>query len=266
MKGRLMAACILLTLPIAAQAQGPASATCKYKPFPKSTWILPGEATAVSGGMVGTVCDTQLALLDLNQNGRYDDRGVDAVIIGNATAATPLSAVVNLKGELYELKVDAEGQNVECKPFTGEVGKLDLKTGFKCNGVFESLIVRDEKTKNAFNLAQAKSFAVPAGKYVIVEGIARKDKETARITKGKMQPIVVESDKTATLNWGGAVAAEFDFAHVNGAVTIEPADLKFFGRAGEEYRDFQPNAQSPKFLVYDAKTKRLVGSGRFEAC
>jgi hypothetical protein len=218
---------------------------------------------AASGAMVGSLNGTAISIVDANNNGVYGEVGKDAIVVGNGRAASWLSKVVNLKDELFEIQVSADGFEVTAKPYVGETGTLELRNGFKSLGELDSIVVSDERGAFSFNVAQAKGIVVPVGSYKISGGFAHKANETAYIDGGKMRPIVVERGKTASLQWGGAVTAEFDFAHDGDKVTVQP-NIKFFGRAGEEYYAFKPEVKSPKFFVLDGK--KVVNSGRFGGC
>ena len=218
---------------------------------------------AASGAMVGAFNNVPISIVDANNNGVYGEVGKDAIVVGNGRAASWLSKVINLKDELFELQVSADGAEVTAKPYVGETGTLEMRSGFKSLGELDSVVVSDDKGQYSFNVAQAKGIVVPVGSYKISGGFAHKANETAYIDGGKMRPIVVERGKTATLQWGGAVTAEFDFAHDGEKVTVQP-NIKFFGRAGEEYYAFKPEAKSPKFFVHEGK--KLIDSGRFGGC
>lgn len=218
---------------------------------------------AASGALVGSLNGVAISVIDANNNGVYGEFGKDAMIVGNGRAASWLSKVVNLKDELFELQVSADGRQVTAKPFTGASGTLELRGGFKSAGELDSIVVSDERSGSSFNLAGSKSMLVPTGAYVISGGFAHKANETAFIDGGKMRPLVVERSRTTSLAWGGPVVAEFDYKHENEQVTVEP-NIKFFGRAGEEYYSFKPEAKSPKFFVLDGK--KVVATGRFGGC
>jgi hypothetical protein len=220
---------------------------------------------AASGVMVGSLNGTAISLIDANNNGTYNEIGKDAIIVGDGRAASWLSKVINLKTELHSIEVSADGTTVTSTPYAGESGTLELRSGFKSLGELDSIVVTDDRLGCSFNLAQQKSLLVPVGSYVITGGFAHKANESAYIGGGKMRPISVERNKTASMDWGSTVTAEFDFSHNGTEVTVQP-NIKFYGRAGEEYYQFKPEAKSPKFFVFDKDTKKQVGTGRFGGC
>jgi hypothetical protein len=221
-----------------------------------------------SGAMVGQLKGVQVRILDLNNNGIYNEIGKDGLVVGGGQAASFLSKVVHLNNELHTFEVSADGTSATATPFQGETGTLDLRSGFKSNGNLDCAVVSSADGTLSFNLAQAvKGLALPVGTYRISGGQASKGGETVRIGSGTMAPIAVAAGKTVAPAWGGAVVAEFDFARSGEEVTVQP-NIKYFGRSGEEYHTFKPDAKSPKFVIEDASKPggKPVASGRFGGC
>ncbi len=223
-------------------------------------------AFAASGYMTGVVAGETLRLIDQNNNGIYNEVGVDALIVGKGNAASYLSKVVHLKGELHQLSVSADGGQIEATPFTGETGTMDLRSGFDSKGKLVSAVVSSANGDYSFNLAKVKSLRVPIADYRISGGYVTKAGESVRVKTGKMRPVSVTLGKHVKVQWGGPVIGEFNFSKAGNVVKIEPTALKFFGAAGEEYVDFLPQGSSPKFFVYDETTERLIKTGRFGGC
>jgi hypothetical protein len=224
---------------------------------------------ASSGFFEGRIGGETIRLIDQNNNGAFNDFGVDAMVVGRSEAASYLSRVVNLKGDLFHFDVTADGQTATIKPYTGEVGTLDLRSGFKSSGQLVSAIVTDSAGQASFDLARVKgAMKVPAGSYVISGGYATKGSETCRIRTGQMQPVEVKAQADAALAWGAPVAMEFNYTIEGETLKIAPPpqNVKYFGAAGEEYFDWKPDATSPEILVYDKKTGNEVAKGRFGGC
>lgn len=240
------------------------------KPFSYAArFMSAGEAFsfASSCAMVGQIKGVQVRVIDLNNNGVFNEVGKDAIVVGSGVAASFLSKVIHLNNELHELELSADGTTATFKPYTGETGTLDLRSGFKSNGSLDCAVVNSADNTLSFNLAQApKGLAVPIGTYRITGGRASKGGESVCIATGKMAPLAVVAGGTAAPAWGGPLEAEFDVTHSGGEVTVQP-NLKYFGRSGEEYHTFKPDAKSPKFLVTDAnKPGGKPWSGRFGGC
>lgn len=225
-----------------------------------------GWAYQSSGFMQGKIKGLPIRLLDLDNNGSYNEVGEDGMIIGKGQAACFLSKVVNLKGELFTLKANRDGSEITVAPYEGDVGTLNIRKDFKASGTLVSAIVSSENG-HSFDLASAKKgMRVPAGKYVISGGYMKRGRASARMRAGKMTPIVVGKDQDSSLAWGAALNAEFAYARVGEKITIEPASLHYYGRAGVEFYNFLPDTKSPKFLVKDKRTGRELDSGRFSGC
>jgi hypothetical protein len=220
---------------------------------------------ATAGVMRGRLCGETIVLIDQNNNGVWNEFGVDAMVVGSGKAASFLSKVANLGGSLYELAVDADGREVRATKWAGDSGELDLRKGFKARGKLDSVVVTSQNGSMSFELSQG-ALRVPAGTYKIAGGQASSGVETVRIGGGRMNGVAVKSGETTALDWGGPLVAEFAFAREGEVVKIEPAALHFFGAAGEEYLEFLPQGASPKFNVFDAKSQKLLKSGRFGGC
>jgi hypothetical protein len=218
---------------------------------------------ATSGVMRGSLAGESITLIDQNNNGVWNEVGVDAMICGKGNAASYLSKIANLNGSLYEIEVSANGKHIDAKPYAGESGELSLRNGFKARGKIEAAVVNSTDGQYSFELAGSASLRVPVGSYKLAAGLASKSSEGVRIGAGKMKPLEVRAGAETSLEWGAPVVAEFTFGREGEAVKIEPSSLHYYGRAGEEYVEFLPQGASPKFLVYDERTEKLLKTGRF---
>lgn len=226
-----------------------------------------GWKYAAAGFMTGMVKGTHIKLIDQDGNGAYNDFGVDAMVVGNSSAASFLSKVVNLGGSLFNLEVSADGAEVAVSPFAGAAGTLNIEGAFETQGNLDSAIVSGDANEISFNLAGAKKgLLVPAGNYTLTYGTVSQGAETVRMRAGKMKPFVVTENQVAAPKLGGPINAEFTYTHVNGVLTIKPTDLFFYGVAGEEYFNWIPDGQPPTFIVKDSKTGEEILKARFGGC
>jgi hypothetical protein len=229
-----------------------------------------GEAWewAASGMMKGRVKGGMLSIIDQNNNGKFNDYGVDAMMVGSDRTAGYLSKVVNLKGDLYNLEVSEDGSEVKVSPFTGETGLVDLRSGFKSYGRLEAaIVVNAQDSQIAFNLADSKGgVRVPAGKYILKSGLASKGAESALIKTGESTPIAVGGEDVARLEWGAPVVADVSWTQTGNQVSIQPTNVHYYGRAGEEYHAWNPDAKSPKLLIKNAESGKLIKEARFGGC
>jgi hypothetical protein len=255
----------LLALGAAVPAQE-ASATLKPRRFDKWPFVTPTPvAELVDSAMCGAIEGVQIKLIDTNANGRFDEVGKDALVVGDRPAAAYLGEIVNLRGKLYRAKVAEDGTQIDLKAYEGDVGKLSLRGGFRSRGNLDLAVVASEDGKAFFELSRVAALEVPAGNYHLVAGVARRGGESVRIGKGKMTPITVPAGASESRTWGTPLIAEFNYTRHGEDVTVEP-DVHFYGSMGEEYFAFEPDEKSPKFLVLDKKSRRLIASGRFGGC
>lgn len=219
---------------------------------------------SASGAMVGEIEGTRIQLIDQNNNGRFDDFGEDAMIVGRGKSASFLSKVVNVNGELFSIGVDGEGTRIDFTPFEGEVGKLDLGSELDSKAKMRSVVVTSEDRSLSFEVSRSKGgMNVPAGTYRVHSGSIVLGKSKAELRTGRSQSIEVAANATAKLAWGGPVEAEFDFARSGDAITIGPLDIWYYGRSGEEYSNFMPLGSSPNFAIKDKKTGEVLVNAKF---
>ena len=225
-----------------------------------STWKW-----SAGGAMRGKLGGHTILVIDQNNNGLYDDYGQDAVIVGNGEAASFLSRVINLKGELYNFEISPNGTQVTATPYVGETGVLDMTSDYDANGKLVAAIVRSGDI--SFNVADYREgLKIPVGTYGFVSGYATRGRtETVRIRNGRMGPLEIKAGVEKLVDWGSPVRIEFDYRMDGEYVTVQP-DVIFYGAANEEYHTFTPNAKSPKIIVRDKRTGKEVISGRFGGC
>ena len=140
-----------------------------------------------SGAMAGKVEGLTMAVIDANANGRYDDLGVDGLVIGKDRGAGYVSRIVNIDGKLFEFDINADGTEVRTRPYTGETGVLTLK---KIKGIKASVVtaIARQGKDVSFQIAGAKKgVVVPVGDYVLADAFLEGGSETARIRMGRME-------------------------------------------------------------------------------
>lgn len=219
---------------------------------------------SASGAMVGEVEGTRLQLIDQNNNGRFDDYGEDAMIVGRGRAASFLSKVVRIGEALYTIDVQDDGTRIDYAPYEGPVGTLDLGSDHESKARMRSVVVQSRDGAHSFELSRSKGgVKVPAGEYSVHSGKVVLGKSQADLRTGRSQWIEVEAGATAQVAWGGPVKAEFEYARSGDAVQIGPLDIYYYGRAGEEYSNFMPLGSSPNFAIKDKQTGEVLVNAKF---
>jgi hypothetical protein len=219
---------------------------------------------SASGAMVGEIGGTRVQLIDQNNNGRYDDFGADAMIVGRGKSASFLSKVVNVDGELFTLAVEPDGSRIDCTPYDGPIGTLDLGSEHTSKARMRSVVVTSTEGTHSFEVSRSKGgLKVPAGEYSVHSGRVVLGKSRARLRTGRARSFKVEAGESTTLPWGGPVKAEFDYHRSGDAITIGPLDIWYYGRAGEEYSNFMPLGSSPNFAIKDKKTGEVLVNAKF---
>lgn len=211
-----------------------------------------GWTFAAAGAMVGKIGATRVQLIDQNNDGDYDDYGVDAMIVGRGRYASFLSRAVNVAGELKRIEVSADGSRIDVTPFEGATGTLDLRSQLEAKGKLLAAVVKSADGAYSFDLARARAgLEVPAGTYVLHSAKLGLGKMEGFVRAGRMEPMVVGSGERFALEWGGPLQAEFTYQRRGATVQISPADVSYFGAAGEEYSVWEPVGKSPTFTILE---------------
>jgi hypothetical protein len=226
-----------------------------------------GWQWAASGARVGTVGKTRVTLIDRNDNGRYDDFGQDAMIVGYSKNACLLSRVIPVDGTLLRLDIARDGTTLSAAPYEGPAGRLELAGHWTARAKLESAIVRSTDGALSFDLADAEGgLPVPAGTYVIHSGKLGLGQSVVRFLGKADRRFEVKAGATARIEGGGPLHAEFGYHRQGGQVLLDPSTVHWYGRAGEEYVDWKPFGKSPEFTVRDAGTRKEIAKAIFTGC
>ncbi len=218
---------------------------------------------ASSGIMTGKIHGVPITLIDQNNNGVWNEIGTDAMIVGKTKAASYLSRIVNLKGQLFLLDVNEAGNQMSLTPYEGDAGTLNALAGYRSKGKLLQAVFSSKDGKVSFDLANAKNgLLVPAMEYKFVRGFAEKGSERVWIRRGFMRGVTVKANQEKVVKWGGPLRMEFDyFRNSKEQVTVNLPT--FYGNADEEYYDFFPGGKSPSIVVTDKETGKEIWSGKF---
>lgn len=202
------------------------------------------------GSMEGQLGFERVRLIDMNGNGRFDDYGADAMVVGRGVAASYLSKVIAVRGSLLAIDVTPDGRTLSYEPYTGATGTLDATSALTSDARVLSLIVRSEDGKHSFDLASATTGTlVPEGRYRVAQGRLGLGKHVVMLEQGRMEPLVVKADAPRTVTWGGPAIAEFDYQRTGDTVVFSPDMVWYYGAAGETYTGWNPIGKSPEFTV-----------------
>jgi hypothetical protein len=218
---------------------------------------------ACGGLMTGKIHGVQISLIDQNNNGIWNEIGTDAMIVGKGSAASYLSKVINVKGQLLEFSVNEQGNSATLSPFQGETGVINAVEKYNSKGKLTSAVFSSVDGDYSFELSSAsKGLTVPINEYELSSATAAKSVEHVRIRRGGMRGITVKTGDERFVEWGGPLRIEFTHYRTD-EETVTVNLPTFFGNAEEEYYDFFPGGKSPKILVTDKDTGKEVWSGKF---
>lgn len=216
------------------------------------------------GGVTTGTVDTEhgplkLELIDRNGNGRYDDVGADAMIVGGGDVATFLSRTMLVDRDLWTLEVDPSGAFARLEPYEGETATFDMNSGLATMARLTSAVVRSTDGRHSFDLARTRgAMTVPAGDYEIVTGSIALGKQTVRVAPGRAETIHLPPGARTTFHWGGPVTGEFEYERAGDRVVFSPDKVWYYGAAGEQYLDWTPLGKSPEFEVVDTETGAVL--------
>ncbi len=217
----------------------------------------PGGAMA---GLIPTAAGpVPVKLIDQDGNGKFNDIGSDAMIVGNTDHAMMLSTTVFVDDKLQQLDVTDDGAAFTLSPYTGATSEIDMSTSFNSKAVLLSSVILSSDRKHSFDIGAIDGpVRVPAGKYTVVSGVVGLGQHRVTIKAGKMKPLNLMADRSKKFDWGGPVSSEFKFARVGDQIQFSPKAIWYFGKAGEQYTGWLPIGKSPEFKVVDAETQVVL--------
>jgi hypothetical protein len=205
---------------------------------------------------VGKFNDQTIALIDEDNDGCFGGKGKDAIRTGSSIVAIAHSPIVNLRNELFHVRVNQAGTKAWFKKYEGPTGKVDLASKYKANSPI--LYATIQQGDCVFNGAE-KGAVVPVGEWTLVDGLVGPSiYQSAKILRGSMAPISVKEGETTTVAWGMAGRIDFSVEKNGNQLRIPVSSIKIYGQAGEEYVNFRPKVFSPFVQVVETKTQREV--------
>ncbi|MCB9831815.1 MAG: hypothetical protein H6807_05005 [Planctomycetes bacterium] len=223
----------------------------------------PGWVFQPGSTMEGEIDGVRVALIDQNLNGRFDDFGADAMVLGRGRNASFLSRVVDLGGgRLVTLQPSADGSKLAWEAYDGPRGRIDL--GYTTSGkVLNAVLLSSDRSVSVAVSGAAASVVLPTGDYRLHSGLLVLGGNQATVTTGRSRPVSVVADGSSALALGGPVHAEFAYGRKGDAYTFDPAAIWFYGKAGEQYEGWEPLGKSPKISILARKSGREIAQAYF---
>ncbi|MFH1231100.1 MAG: hypothetical protein V1709_06340 [Planctomycetota bacterium] len=212
----------------------------------------------------GKVDDVEITLIDANNNGVYDEKGKDAIVIGNSIYALPVSPIICIKNKLYECKIEATAEKISLAPYEGKCGEVDMLSNFKCPLKLEMLILNCGDIY--LDVSKSKINTLPCGAYTLWLGYLTDKKGSATIKQNEMKSIDVTDEldkdnkkKVNLVQWGAPYRVDCSCTLQDNKITI-PESLNVYGAAGEEYYNVTPSMLPAGVEIFDS-TKKSVAKG-----
>ncbi len=222
-----------------------------------------GWEWAPGGAMAGTISTAAgpipIRIIDQDGNGRFNDVGSDAMIVGASDNATFLSKTVFVDNRLQQLEVADDGMAVTLSDYDGPTSIVDMTTSFDAKAVLLSAVLLSDDRQHSFDAGTALGpIEVPAGTYTVAGGLLGLGQHRVQISSGKMKPLQLAAGQSKTVDWGGPARSEFQFVRQGDQVQFSPTAIWYYGDAGEEYSHWTPVGKSPQFKVIDAASGAVL--------
>jgi hypothetical protein len=222
----------------------------------------PEWSFTVGSAVVGEIDGTRIQVLDQNHNGRFDDVGEDALVVGNGRAAGYLSDIVDVNGVLLEIQVAPDGSKLSWNRYTGETATLVASANTE--GKVLAAVLKSANGRTSVHLSKTNAeLRVPAGEYFLDSGVLSLAGSRVKMRTGRSESFTVAAGERHELEWGGPVKAEFSYEKNGGELAFSPNEIWFYGAEGEEYFGWNPVGKSPRITVADADTGRELTVGYF---
>ncbi len=223
-----------------------------------------GWAYATSSTMNADWNGTRISVIDQDNDGIFGEVGEDAILLGRGRVATYLGQNVVINGELLNLEVAPNGNELTLTPFDGQTGTLRFREAYQGNGKVLSAVVRSADGRECFDLAaESGPVALPVGKYRLHSAKIGLGQMAVTVASGKSHAVDVAADSEEELKWGGQIHARFGFDRKGDQVAFSPNDIQYFGEQGEQYLNWFPVGKSPVFVIQEADTKQEVARAMF---
>lgn len=217
----------------------------------------PDWSFAPASVKTGKIAGTKVRFIDQNNNGRFNDFGEDAMVVGIGKTASFLSEVISVKGKLFTLKMTPDGSKVAYAPYEGETSSIDFKVLTK--GKVLAAVLKSTDGKYSFDISRAKtSLTVPTASYNVHSGLLSFGGNKVSVRTGDAKPMALKAGGHEEVRFGGPVRVEFDYHIAGGKYHFSPEKIWYHGRGGEEYFNWQPLGKSPKIAIDDPRTNERV--------
>ena len=222
-----------------------------------------GWEWAPGGAMAGTITTdagpVPIRIIDQNGNGRFDDIGRDAMIVGGNDNATLLSKTIYVDNVLHSVDFADDAKSLTLSPYDGPTAQIDMTTSFNSKAVLISSVIVSADGQHSFDVGAIEGpIKVPAANYSVVGGVLGLGEHRVHIASGRMKPLELASGTKKEIDWGGPIASEFQFARSGDQVQFSPNHIWYYGKAGEQYTGWNPIGKSPEFKVLDADSGAVL--------
>lgn len=222
-----------------------------------------GWEWAPGGALAGTISTdagpVPIRIIDQDGNGRFNDIGRDAMVVGASVHATLLSKAIYVGDTLQNIEIAGDGKSLTLSTYDGPTAEIDMTSTFNSKAAMISSVIVSTDNQYSFDVGAIEgSVKVPAAKYRVVRGVLGLGEQRVQILAGRMTAFELTADETKTVDWGGPIASEFEFGRTGGQLQFSPDHVWYYGKAGEQYVGWDPIGKSPEFKIVDADTGEVL--------
>jgi len=217
-------------------------------------------------GQYFTLDGQSFCLFDSNADGYYR-LSEDAIGSGRSGAScsvfAPIGRLLATSKNVYQINSIAEdGSTLDYAPYTGATGKLAVNLANSDLEIGAAFGSSDGALNFAapFSRTRAHDLKVAAGKYSLLYGLAYSPghrKIVASVGSGKLAAADVSADQSQKLTLGGPFDLEFALQTGGRQMTISSSSFHLRGKNGEEYANFQWDAEPEIGLAVNGNLRSL---------
>lgn len=193
----------------------------------RGSWVLNRQC-----GVSAKIGGSEFLFLDDNNNGIYGEEGADGVYYDKKEFGLPMSYLVTTATGLFEISLTPSGKDLKYRPYSGQVGKVDMLKEWAGSKTPTTIIVRGQAAGTVhFDVAGKGGVTVPVGNYMLVSA----ELPSVTVKGGNGPSFNVTEGEMASVKWGHdlTVKASFTYDDFKKKLILNPMP-KIYGADGIE--------------------------------
>jgi len=173
-----------------------------------------GWEWAPGGALAGTISTdagpVPIRIIDQDGNGRFNDIGRDAMVVGASVHATLLSKAIYVGDTLQNIEIAGDGKSLTLSTYDGPTAEIDMTSTFNSKAAMISSVIVSTDNQYSFDVGAIEgSVKVPAAKYRVVRGVLGLGEQRVQILAGFNFRLITFgiTEKPANSMWVGILSA-----------------------------------------------------------